>query len=446
MTHLTIRIALAAIGTLVMPDASMAQTELRTGSTPDSTRTTVYDVGGIRVVHRYSMSSDIVVANLYLLGGVRQLTADNAGIEPLLLEVSERGTRSYGKERLRQQMAHLGTSIAVGVEPDWTSIGIRATRGTLDSTWAVFASRVMQPTLDFAEFEIVRSQFLTAVRQRKDSPDALLEFLADSFAFAGHPYAMSPMGTEASLAKIQIGDLRRYHANQFVKSRMLLVVVGNAAPSHIERLITQTLARLPVGNYQWTLPDTLPRSKSALMVVERTLPTNYIMGRYSGPPASSTDYVALRIASAVLSGQLFGEIRSRRNLTYAVDAPFIEHAVAAGGLYVTTVSPDVTMDVMRQQLNGLKNGYLNEASLERLVAQFSTQYFLDNESNASQADFLARALLFQGDISAVDRFAQELRSVTPDDVRRVSQRYMKDMRFVYIGDPKLAPARQVDRF
>ena len=101
---------------------------------------------------------------------------------------------------------------------------------------------------------------------------------------------------------------------------------------------------------------------------------------------------------------------------------------------------------MRQQLNGLKNGYLDEASLDRLVAQFSTQYFLDNESNASQADFLARAFLFQGDITAVDRFAHDLRSVTPEDVRRVSQKYMKDVRFVYIGDPKRAPTRQMERF
>jgi zinc protease len=34
----------------------------------------------------------------------------------------------------------------------------------------------------------------------------------------------------------------------------------------------------------------------------------------------------------VLSGALFGEIRSRRNLTYAVDAPFIDRGVSGGSL------------------------------------------------------------------------------------------------------------------
>jgi zinc protease len=398
------------------------------------------------VVQRYSTSSDIVVANVYLLGGVRQVTSANVGIEPLLLELTERGTRTYAKERLRRQMARLGTSISMGIEPDWTSFGIRATRATLDSTWAVFASRVMQPTLDSSEFEIVRSQFLAAVRQRKDSPDALLEFLADSVAFAGHPYALPPSGTEASISMLRASDLRKYHAEQFVKSRMLLVVVGNVTRAKVEQLLTQSLGRLPAGTYRWTMPDTLPRGKGGSLVIERALPTNYIMGRYPGPLAGTKDYVALRIATAVLSGQLFGEVRSRRNLTYAVDAPFIEHAVSAGGLYVTTVSPDVTLDVMRQQLAGLKTGSLDDSGLESLVAQFTTQYFLDNESNAEQADFLARAYLFNGDISAADRFAAELRSVTPEDVRHAAQRYMKDIRFVYIGDPKRAPTRQMERF
>lgn len=405
-----------------------------------------YETSGLRVVQRFASSSDIVVINVFFLGGVRQITWGNAGIEPLLLEATERGTRLYPKERLRRQMARLGTSIATGIDDDWTTFGLRATRNTLDSTWAIFANRIMQPTLDSAEVEIVRAQFLAAVRQRKDSPDAQLEFLADSFAFSGHPYALSPAGTEASIASITVRDLRRYHAEQFVKSRMLLVVVGNVERSHVERLIAQTLGRMPVGSYTWTLPDTLPRTKGASLVVDRQVPTNYIMGRYAGPKAGSKDYVALRIATVVLSGQLFGEIRSRRNLTYAVEAPFVEHAVAVGGLYVTTVAPEATLDIMRQQLNGLKSGYLDESGLERLVAQFTTQYFLDNESNVEQANFLARAYLFQGDLAAAERFALDLRSVTPEDIRRVANRYMKDVRFVYIGDAKRAPTRLMDSF
>lgn len=408
--------------------------------------TVAYDVGGVRVVHRMATTSDIVVANLYLLGGVRQVTNGNAGIELLLLEASERGTRTYARDRLRRAMARLGTRIATSAHPDWTSIGLQATRATFDSTWKIFASRVMEPRLDSADVEILRQQMLAAVRQRQDSPDALVEFLADSFAFAGHPYALPPMGTEPSLASLGLEDLRRYHASQFVKSRMLLVVVGNASRARIEQLVGQTLARLPAGDFAWSLPDTLPRQRSAVLTIDRALPTNYILGLYPGPRADSPDYHAMRIATAILSGQLFSEVRSRRNLSYAVNAPFIERAIAIGGLYVTTVRPQETIEVIRQQILALQSGYVDEDALERLIQQFLTQYFLDNESAAEQANFLARATLYEGDHVAAARFEEGLRRVKPEDIQRVARRYLRDVRFVYLGDARRAPVTLMERF
>jgi zinc protease len=67
---------------------------------------------------------------------------------------------------------------------------LRSTVANLDSTWAILADRLMAPRLERAETELVREQLLTAVRSRKDSPDALLDFLADSITFVGHPYAL----------------------------------------------------------------------------------------------------------------------------------------------------------------------------------------------------------------------------------------------------------------
>lgn len=428
-----------------------AFSQARRGATPASaapadTGTIGYDVDGIRVIQRHTGSGDIVVANLYLLGGVRQLTAANAGIELMLLQASERGTKTYSRDRLRRLMAQLGTGITTHAGVDWSSIGLRATRATLDSTWSILASRISDPRFDSTEVALLRRQLVAAVRQREDSPDAQAEFVADSFAFFGHPYQTAPSGTEASLGGITVQNLRRYQDTQIVKSRMLLVVVGNVGRIQIERLVRGTLSKLPAGSYTWTLPDTLPRFKSGAVTINRNLPTNYILGLYPGPRADSPDYHALRIATAILSGQLFREIRSRRNLTYAVDAPFIERAVSAGGLYVTTGSPLETMNVMRQELLDLQTGLVDPKALERLILQFITQYFLDNESGAQQADFLARAALYYGDFRRADTFVDELRAITPADIQRAALRYMRNVRFVYIGDARQAPVGVMERY
>ena len=411
---------------------------------PTDTLTSKFDVAGIPVILRRVSANNVVAANLYLLGGTRQLTARTQGIETLLLEASERGTAKYPRDVLRTKMARLGSAIGVGANSDWTTISLRATTTGLDSTWAILADRVMAPRLDPAEVELVREQFVTATRQRKDSPDALLDYLADSIAFSGHPYALEPTGTEPSLTSINTSALKSYHASEFVTSRMMLVVVGNVSRTKVEKLVRETLGRMPKGNYVWTLPDPPAELPSAYVVEQRTLPTNYLQGYFHGPKATSKDYPALRLACAVLSGRLFAEVRGRRNLAYSVNAPFVERAFSLGGLYVTTTQPDEVLTIMQQQITSLREGTITDEGLDRLVQQFIVTYFLDNETNADQANMLARAELYQGDFRRAAQFVEELRAVTPEQIQQAARTYMSKVRWAYVGDPsKVTPARML---
>lgn len=398
------------------------------------TTTMSYTVGGVRVIQRRTTAS-IVVANLYLLGGLRQVTPQTAGIEGFLLAVSERGSRAYPREAMRRALARTGSEIGVAPREDWTVVGVHTTPAELDSTWAIFADRLAHPTLDSADVELVRAQLLSDVRQRADSPDALLDYLSDSIAYAGQSYALSPMGTEATLSRITRAQLRAYHRDQFVTSRMLLLVVGDVTRAKVESLVRGTLAQLPAGSYHWTPPVAPAPVEPDAIFVRRILPTNYVQGVIAGPPANDPDAPAMRVAAAVLSGRMFAEIRSKRNLTYAVSANFRDHGLTSIALYVTTTAPDTTIALMQNEVRFLEYANIPTENLGPLVAQFITEYFLDNETTTAQADFLARAELYHGDFRAGARFVSDLRRVTGDDIKRVVKQYFHDVRWVYIGDP-----------
>jgi zinc protease len=411
-----------------------------------TTLTTSFDVSGVHVILRQNNANNVVAANLYLLGGARQVTTANAGIEPILLDVSERGTQRYPKNALRRAMSKLGSEIVVAPSADWTMFGIRSSTEVFDSTWAIFADRVMHPTLAKAEINLVKAQYLSGIRQRRDDPDALADYLADSLTFIGHPYAVPVTGDEKSISALDSAALRGYQRSQLVTSRMLLVVVGNVDRAHIERLVSQSIGQLPRGTYAWSAPPRVPESPTAFVVERRQLPTNYILGYYSGPLASGDDYQALRVATSVLTGRMFAEIRTRQNLTYDVHAPFVDRAATLGGLYVTTASPDTALKLMRAAVVDLQQGMLDPVGLKQLEEQFITEYFLDNETNAAQADFLARSQLYQGDYREADRFVDELKSITPEAVQRVARKYMKGFRFAYVGDPSKLNPRTIGLF
>jgi zinc protease len=400
----------------------------------DTATTTRFVVDGIPVILRRNPANEVVSANVYLLGGTRQVTPQTAGIEALLLVASERGTRRFPGAQARARTARLGSTISLDAGEDWSVISMHSIRSTFDSTWAILADRLVAPTLAADEVALVRDQLITGARQRGTSPDDAATELADSLLFVGHPYSLQAAGTPASLASITLAQLREYHAQQVVRSRMLVVVVGNVERAQVERLVHGTLGTLPQGTYRWTPPPAIPVLGSATAFDNRALPTNYLLGYVPGPAATSPDYAALRVASAVLSGRLFSEVRSRRNLSYAVESPFVERASAIGGLYVTTVDPNAVLRIMREQVAELQTEQVEADGLKRLEQQFITEYYLKNETNSDQANVLARAELYEGDYRTADKFMERLRRVTPADVQRVARQYLKGFRFAYVGD------------
>lgn len=410
------------------------------------TSTVSFDTGGVHVILRRNPANNVVAVNLYLLGGTQVVTAQNAGIETFLLLVSERGTARYSRETLRKKIAALGSAIVVEPQDDWTMFGFRGVRATFDSTWAIWADRLTQGTLDTADIEFVRAQVLSAVQQREDSPDGLVHVLADSARFAGMPYALMNSGSEQSVSGFTAKSLADWRTAKNVTSRMLLVVVGNVEKERVAKLVLQTFGKLPKGDYKWAAPAAPINTPLPPVFAQKQLPTNYILGYYIGPPASSSDATALRIATAVLAGRLFTDVRSRLNLTYDVDAPFTERAISTGGLYVTTVYPDSTLAIMRREQEGLKRASIDAENLLIVEQQFITEYYLKYETNAEQANQLARAQVYRGDYRYADRFVLEIHSVTPTGVQYVAQRYMKGFVWAYVGDTMKVTRAKLNSF
>jgi len=60
------------------------------------------------------------------------------------------------------------------------------------------------------------------------------------------------------------------------------------------------------------------------------------------------------------------------------------------------------------------------------VAEFLTKYYLGQETNSAQVGELVKYELLGGGWRNSFDFIDRLKSVTPEDVQRVSQKYMKN--------------------
>jgi zinc protease len=281
---------------------------------------------------------------------------------------------------------------------------------------------------------------VSRARRRRADPDGLAFATADSVAFAGHPYALDPAGTESSLGALDSAAVRRYADEQLVRSRLLVVVVGNADRARVEAAVRRTFARLPRGSYAWTLPPAAPTQakvaarEGAATFVPRPFATNYVLGVFQGPPASAPDAPAFRVAAALFGARLHTAVREQRGLSYAAQAPFLDRGVTGAVLYVSTSRPRQALDVARLQLDTLRRAAYAPGSMRYFTEQFVSGYLAGNMTSAAQADGLARAELYEGDYRRATREMSALRAVTAGDVRAAAVRYLQRPHFVYLGD------------
>jgi zinc protease len=237
------------------------------------------------------------------------------------------------------------------------------------------------------------------------------------------------------VSKITIEQMRQYLKANLVTSKLLLVVVGDVDKADLQKKVAATLGRLPTGNYKPQFPAMVKPASGEVQTQAQELPTNYIIGYFTAPSIRDADYYPMSMAMSILRDRVWEEVRTKRNLSYAPSAFFQNMFANCANLYVTAVEPDTTIKVMLAEVERIQSQPVSAKEMRDKIIVFLTGYYLQNETNASQAAFLARYELAGLGWRQSEKFVESMIKVTPEQVRQVAQKYIKNIQFAVIGDP-----------
>lgn len=411
----------------------------QSGGTPSLSGQTAnvseFEVNGLKVIVKRRPSAPTISVGLFIRGGVRNITENTAGVESLMLNSAIEAGKTFPRQAVRREIARTGSSIGASSGSDFSVVSLASTREHFDRMWKVFTDVTMRPMFDPADISRVRDLMVTSLREQETVPDSALVALENKMITVGHPYASDPSGTVATLTALTPAQLKEHHKKVMETSRLLLVVVGDIDPSEMRAKVETSFGTLPKGGYQYSSLPLLDFSKPTLDVVSRSLPTNYVKGDFAAPALNSPDYYAMRVAMALLSARIFQEVRVRRQLSYAPSADIGSMEANSAYIYVTAVDANQAVDVMLKEIERLKTEAVSDEELSGAAGEFLTNYYLKQQTNSAQAIDLARYELFGGGWRNSFDFLNRIDQVTPADIRAVSNKYMKNVRFVVIGDP-----------
>jgi predicted Zn-dependent peptidase len=429
------KISLLTFILLTFVSLSFAQTS-GTNLASQAALVTEFDVNGLKVLIKRRPNSQTVAAGLFIRGGARNLTTNNTGIENLMLNVATEGSQKFPREVLRRELAKTGSNISSGSNYDYSVLALASTKQAFERSWEFFTDVALNPAFAPNDVELTREKILTGLRSSEDDPDGYLQVLVNKTINAKTSYENEPNGTIENVSRFKAEDLKAYHQKILQTSRLLLVVVGDLDPSVLQQRIASTFGKLPRGDYKEPALTPFDFSKPTLDITSRNLPTNYIQGVFDAPSINNSDFYAMRVATTLLRDRVFEEVRVKRNLSYAPSADMGSLAINSANIYVTAVDANQAISVMLKEINDLKTVPVSDREISGVTGQFLTTYFIGQETNAAQAAELARYELIGGGWRNAFEFLNRAKEVTPQDVQRVSQKYMKNLRFIVLGKPE----------
>ena len=223
---------LFAVATFIFSKTSSANPS---GNDAAITDVQEFTVDGINVLLRESKEAPVVTAVLYIKGGTSTCLPPNLlrqNILPCQL-FPEAVQRSRSKQRYRRVILRMGSGIGGSDGRDYSVLEMRSTREHFDTTWKFFSEIIAHPTIDNVEFNNLQRNALVGYQGRRDDPEFVSRTVLDSIYFLGHPYGRRT--TKEDLEAETASHVLSYYKSIMVKSRMLLVVVGNISRTELEK-------------------------------------------------------------------------------------------------------------------------------------------------------------------------------------------------------------------
>lgn len=305
------------------------------------------------------------------------------GLQTLMLDLMDEGTRTLNATQLAEAQEALGASITTGATMDRSVVQLSAVTPNLQPSVALLAEVVKSPAFAPAELERLRATRLSRIAAERTQPAALAsralpELIYGSASPYGRPF--SGNGDETSVKAITEADIRSDYAKWIRPDNAKIFVVSDRPLSEITPILNASFGQWvppasakPVKDFSAPIPAATPK----IVLIDRPQsPQSYIMGGEVLAASGTDDLLMLNAANNVLGNDFLSRInsdlRETKSWSYGVNASVAGFAGRVPYLVTAPVQADKTgpaIEALNLQFNDFLSGGkgVTPAELERTI-------------------------------------------------------------------------------
>lgn len=291
----------------------------------------------------------------------------------------------------------------------------------------------------------------------QEQPFSVANMQLRQIMYGDHPYGLSSLGTEATVAQLDQAALQDYHRTYFRPDNMVISIVGRIDPEKAIALVSRLFG-------DWEAPSvplpaiSLPvlTGQSDWAVTQQDTQQAIVMLGYLAASVQEADHIPLKLLNTYLgnglSSRLFVELREKRGLAYDVSAFYPTRLDTSQFVTYIGTAPEnaaTALEGLHHEVMRLHETLLTPEELQAAKNKLLGQYALGKQTNAQIAQIFGWYETLNLGIEFDQQFQDAVAAVTAADLQAVVQRNLNQPAVSLVGPAtatELAEAVRGDLF
>ncbi len=409
---------------------------------------------GLLVALKEIHNTPIISQWLWYRVGSRDETPGMTGASHWVEHMQFKGTPAYSPGNLDKAVARVGGVWNAFTHLDWTAYYATLPADKIQLGLHLEADRMVNSLFEPQDVESERTVIISERQGNENEPLFRLSEEVQASSFRVHSYHHKVIGDAIDLQTLQRDQLYKHYQRYYIPNNAVLSIAGDFDAAEMLDHIKEYYGGIPSGPPPPRLVRPEPEQTGERCVfVEGPGETVFFQLAYRTPSASQEDFFALIVLDSLLLGpsnlNLLGSGIS--NKTSRLYQAAVEEKIAVsitGGLQATVdpflytitaiAHPDRKVEdlqaVIDDEISRLQDTPPQEDELHRAVKQAKALFAYDSERITSQAFWIGLTEMIESYLW-FENYLQKLAKITPEDVQRVAQVYLrpqKRVRGVYL--------------
>ena len=386
------------------------------------------------ILHQDNSNPLVAVSVLYHVGSKDEIptrTGFAHFFEHLLFE----GSENIGRGEYMQLIQSNGGALNANTSNDRTFYYEILPSNQLELGLWMESERMLHAKIDQVGVDTQREVVKEEKRQRVDN-QPYASFLSEMFkrAFTQHNYRWVPIGSMDHLNAATLDEFMAFYKKYYVPNNATLSIAGDIDIEEAKRYINMYFRDIPAGaTVQRPSAYEPPLGGEVVDTIYDNIQIPAVFAGYRMVSETHPDTYALQMLTTALSDGPSSRFSKRmvdqdQNALQVAAFPFaMEHhgVFIALALANGATSTGTLMTTMEDEIAKMQKEPLSEKEFTKLLNKVETDYVNRNSGVAGIAENLANYHVYYGDANLINTEIERFRTVTPADIQRVAQTYLK---------------------